>query len=480
MMLGRPLARVGAVFAFCCCLAACGGDSPATAPAAQAGSHGIDAPAEPVAGASVGRAADAGPGSGSGQASGHSEVLESGAPSRRYALVFGNGAYRHGDALASPPRDAALVARALETRGYRVLLARDRDLAGMREDLRAFDAMSKGADLRVLYFAGHGFEFDSANYLMPVDLPASVTDLDRDDVRTNALRLDQVVDGMEREGGPLVVIVDACRVVPARGAARARALAAERPPQGTILAFATGPGQVAMDSLRNYGIAEDDSPYSWFLADILSDPATTTWDQAFRSVYGIVSNQTRGEQKPWMNAMVTRFPEIGPAAAPAQGREDTGASLAGILGVAVSPERRAAARYWAREAEAVQRLARDAASDATLQRRARQGDAQAAMALAAREWIRPGHEAQVVRLLEPVARQGNALAQVDLGTQLYAIRGEDSRGRSARYWWRLASDQGIGEARFKLAALDGGADAESRQELLQGMAEMVQGSQGSE
>ena len=64
MMLGRPLARVGAVFAFCCCLAACGGDSPATAPAAQAGSHGIDAPAEPVAGASVGRAADAGPGSG--------------------------------------------------------------------------------------------------------------------------------------------------------------------------------------------------------------------------------------------------------------------------------------------------------------------------------------------------------------------------------------------------------------------------------
>lgn len=395
--------------------------------------------------------------------------------SHRYALVFGNGAYRHGDALGAPPRDAALMARALGARGYHVLLARDRDLAGMQEDLHAFEAMSKDAELRVLYFAGHGFEFDSANYLMPVDLPANIADLDRGEVRANALRLDQVTASLERGAGPLVVIVDACRVVPARGAAPARPLADEQAPEGTILAFATAPGQVAMDSLRNYGVDEDDSPYTWFLADVLSDPATTTWDQAFRAAYSIVSHQTRGEQQPWMNARVNRFPEIGGMAGSAPAPASASSRLPGLSAIAVSPERRAAARYWAREAEAVRRLARDAVSDVALQRRAGQGDAQAAMALAARWWDVPQREAQVTRLLESAARSGDALAQSDLGTHLYAIRGEDSEGRSARYWWRLASAQGIGEARSKLAILDGNGDADSARELMQGMAEMMQG-----
>jgi len=406
--------------------------------------------------------------------SGKSTLLPS-SGSRRYALVFGNGAYRHGDALRAPPRDAALMARALGVRGYHVLLARDRDLAGMQEDLHAFEAMSKDADLRVLYFAGHGFEFDSANYLMPVDLPANIADLDRGEVRTNALRLDQVTASLERGAGPLVVIVDACRVVPARGAASVRSLAKEQATEGTILAFATAPGQVAMDNLRNYGVDEDDSPYTWFLADILSDPATTTWDQAFRAAYSIVSNQTRGEQQPWMNARVNRFPEIGDMPGSASTPASASSRLPGLSGIAVSPERRAAARYWAREAEAVRRLARDAVSDAALQRRAGQGDAQAAMALAARWWEAPQHAAQVTRLLESASRNGNALAQSDLGTHLYAIRGEDSEGRSARYWWQLASAQGVGEARAKLAMLDDGGDIDSARELMQGMAEMMQG-----
>lgn len=394
--------------------------------------------------------------------------------SRRYALVFGNGAYRHGDALGSPARDAALMARVLGARGYHVLLSRDRDLAGMQEDLRAFEAMSKDAELRVLYFAGHGFEFDSANYLMPVDLPANVADLDRADVRTNALRLDQVTASLEQAPGPLVVIIDACRVLPARGAGAARPLARESAPEGTILAFATSPGQVAMDSLRPYGVDADDSPYTWFLADVLADPATTTWDQALLGAYSIVSHQTRGEQRPWMNARVDRFPEIGAIATVAAAGKGQSPQLAALFG-ASSAQRRAAAAYWAREAESVQRLARSADSDASLLRRARQADPQAAMALAARWWDEPRRQRDVLRLLEPLARGGDALAQCDLGTFLHATRGEDSEGHSARYWWQLASAQGVGEARAKLAIADNGGDADSVREVMQGMAEFLRG-----
>ena len=378
------------------------------------------------------------------------EQLSAGPDSRRYALVFGNGAYRHGDALAAPARDAALIAAALRARGYHVLVGIDRDLAGMREDIAAFEAMSRDAELRLLYFAGHGFEFDHANYLMPVDLPAGIGSLGEHDVRTNALRLDQLVWELEQDVPVLVAIIDACRVPPARGAADQPALAAQVPPEGGILAYATAPGRVAMDSLRAYGVDEEHSPYSYYLASALASPEVENWDQAFLVAYNIVNDRTRGAQQPWLNARVNRFPAVGPLQAAAAA--DTG----GLSGFAVSPERAAAGRYWADEALAARRLADDHThTDARLQARAGEGDARAALALATRWSGQPGRKHDAIDLLSPLAAQGNAAAQLDLGTLLYALAAEDRDGRNARYWWVQASAQGVGEARAKLAIIDG-------------------------
>ena len=397
---------------------------------------------------------------------GTSERLPAPVESRRYALVFGNGAYRHGDALPAPPRDAALMARALQSRGYHVLLGIDRDLAGMREDIASFEAMSRDAGLRLFYFAGHGFEFDSANYLMPVDLPVNIAELDRQAVRRNALRLDQVTWRLGQDVPLLVAVVDACRVLPARGTTSAFSFVAEEPPEGSIIAFATAPGKVAMDSLRAYGVDEDHSPYSYYLANALLSPEVRTWDQAFLAASAIVDNQTRGQQQPWMNARVNRFPAIGQAATAAA------ATPANMLGISVSPERRAAGRYWAGEALAAQRLAADGSRpDDVLRRQSREGDARATIALATRLDRDGAPVAQVAALLEPLAEAGNAVAQVDLGTVLYAARASDSEGRTARHWWTLASAQGIGEARAKLAILDGNGSVQALREFMQGVAE---------
>lgn len=141
------------------------------------------------------------------------------ANSRHYALVLGNSQYRHGDALPAASKDAALMASALRGRGYHVLLARDRTLAQMREDIDAFSDLSARADVRVIYFAGHGFEFGHDNYLMPVDLPSAIHDLDETLIRQSALRLQDVAWPLEQEQGVLIAIVDACRIGPSRGAA---------------------------------------------------------------------------------------------------------------------------------------------------------------------------------------------------------------------------------------------------------------------
>src|SRR5690606_15482334 len=102
----------------------------------------------------------------------------------------------------------------------------------------------------------------------------------------------------------------------------------------TILAYATAPGQVAMDSLRAYGIDQDHSPYTWFLAGALAGDDAETWGQALLATSAIVANRTRGEQQPWMNAKGDRFPAIG-ALVPAR----TATGPASLPGLEVSPDR---------------------------------------------------------------------------------------------------------------------------------------------
>jgi uncharacterized caspase-like protein len=393
---------------------------------------------------------------------------------RLFALVFGNSAYRHGDALSAPANDAALMARALRSRGYHVLLGVDRDFEGMQQDIQAFEELSQGAQTRVLYFAGHGFEFDNANYLLPVDSPANVADLSRLDVRVNALRLDSLAQELEQGADTLIAIIDACRVLPSRGAADGLTMGAEDAPEGTIIAYATSPGQVAIDSLRSYGVAEDHSPYTYYLANALLSKEAETWDQAFLSTRSIVIQQTGGEQEPWMNAQVSAFPRIGEDLRVASPGKSTGFS---VMDWGVSPSRSAAGEYWARETLAAARMERDGnRTDADLMALAKKGDSRAAVALSARWWNDPDREKELIRLLEPAAVRGHAMAQTDLGSHLWRARAKDSQGRSAHYWWQLASAQGVGEARSKLAMSDP-SRPESPEEFAHGLGEMRGGFQ---
>src|SRR5690606_8980749 len=140
-------------------------------------------------------------------------------------------------------------------------------------------------------------------------------------------------------------------------------------------------------------------------------------------------------------------------------------------GFTISSERKAAGRYWADEALAARRLADDRThTDARLHARAGEGDARAALALATRWSEQPGLEHDAIDVLWPLAVEGNAVAQLDLGTLLYALAAEDRDGRSARYWWAQASAQGIGEAKAKLAIIDGDP-GRALEEFVDGMKE---------
>ena len=215
----------------------------------------------------------------------------------RVALVVGNSAYAEIGTLPNPGNDAADVASALGRLGFEVETVRDADRAGMNAALRGFTRRSVGADVALVFYAGHGLEMDGLNYLVPVDAR-----LERDtDVRFEAVALDDVLASVE--GAALrVVILDACRNNPlarsmqltsaSRSVSRGSfgelnedLLGAE-----TLVAYAAAAGTTAADGTgRN-------SPYTAALLSFLEQPLELS--ALFRRVRGQVLDATSGAQRP--------------------------------------------------------------------------------------------------------------------------------------------------------------------------------------
>ena len=101
-------------------------------------------------------------------------VLSSGLPgaaqaAERVALVIGNAAYEHTDALRNPGNDAVAMAGALRGLDFEVVMGTDLDFDGFYDKLDEFDEASRGADVTLFFYAGHGLQVQDRNWLAPVD-----------------------------------------------------------------------------------------------------------------------------------------------------------------------------------------------------------------------------------------------------------------------------------------------------------------------
>ena len=215
----------------------------------------------------------------------------------RVALVVGNSTYAHIGRLPNPDNDARDMSAALQRLGFEVTTELDTDRAELTEALRAFTRRSAGADVSLVFYAGHGIEMDGANYLVPVDAR-----LERDvDVRFETLTLDDLM--VSTAGASLrLVILDACRNNPlARSMQRT---AASRSVSGgsfadlnedllgdeTLVAYAAAAGTTAADGRgRN-------SPYTAALLSHLETPLEI--GLLFRRVRAQVLTATNGAQRP--------------------------------------------------------------------------------------------------------------------------------------------------------------------------------------
>ncbi|MDD9913812.1 MAG: caspase family protein, partial [Rhodospirillaceae bacterium] len=177
---------------------------------------------------------------------------------QRITLVVGNGAYTNVGALPNPPNDARLIANTLRSLSFDVIEHIDVDQKTLKRAVSEFgdklEAAGKDA-VGLFYYAGHGVQVRDENFLIPVN-----ADIEREkDVDIESVSVNAVLDNMAFAGNRLnIVILDARRNNPYKAGFRsaARGLAKMQATKGTLVAYATAPGDVAADGTgRN-------SPYS--------------------------------------------------------------------------------------------------------------------------------------------------------------------------------------------------------------------------
>ena len=218
----------------------------------------------------------------------------------RLALVIGNANYVKLGKLSNPGRDARLMAEKLQQLGFDVTEVADRDLKSMTADVEDFarKVKARGPEtVSVLYYAGHGLENDSINYLVPVSADIKK----RADVAGQSLSVKRVADRLSAAGNQLnVLIVDACRDNPfPPGVAPSTGLVPMGAVYGVFIASSTGAGKIAYDGDDGH------SPYTRALAEAIVTPGEKLED-VFKSVRRQVRLATGEQQIPWESTSLER------------------------------------------------------------------------------------------------------------------------------------------------------------------------------
>ena len=214
----------------------------------------------------------------------------------RVALVVGNSSYEFVPTLDNPINDARLMAETLQGLGFMLVgggAQLNLDKAGFDKAVQDFGTKLQGADVGLFYYAGHGVQVRGANYLVPINAnPTREADVD-----FQMLDASLVLRQMEGSGTRLnLVILDACRNNPFGGRglrASGGGLAQMQAPEGTLISYATQPGNVAQDG------ADGNSPYTKALAAAIQTPGLDIF-QTFNAVGLQVKRATGGSQQPWV------------------------------------------------------------------------------------------------------------------------------------------------------------------------------------
>jgi len=255
--------------------------------------------------------------------SGQASLMRTGSYSTRVALVMGFGDYRKAfvgkfefDSLRNPVNDAKDMAKTLRNLGFDVILKLNlKTKAAMKKAVLEFRLrLPKTGAVGLFYFSGHGFQYQNANYLVPVRaaMPSDI------DIESEVLETDYVLRHLEKANrqGVNIVILDACRdSIPSdffddrenkdlfAGDLKA-GFTNMQAPVGSLIAYATAPNTTSWGGLPT----ERNSVYTKHLLKALQNKPDVNITRLLMRVRKGVIEETRAfevQQVPWDSVSLT-------------------------------------------------------------------------------------------------------------------------------------------------------------------------------
>ena len=184
---------------------------------------------------------------------------------KRVALVIGNNDYQKPfSTLNNTINDAKAMKNILETRGFKVIYKTNVTKRSFKESLEQFYQELGKNGMGLLYYSGHGLEYNGQNYLIPIDSDIKA----KSDTEYEAIALNKVTARMQSENDKLnIVILDACRNDPFAKAMGVGGLAEPEKPVGLFISYATKAGGVSSD-----GRLGENGLFTKYLVQYMKEP----------------------------------------------------------------------------------------------------------------------------------------------------------------------------------------------------------------
>jgi len=211
----------------------------------------------------------------------------------RLALIIGNANYVNAGVLRNPVNDAKSIENILKILGFDVLAYLNTSQTEMKKAIDNFGEKLKDYDIGLFFYAGHGIQVKGHNYLIPVDAKLK----SENDVEYDCVDAGRVLAKMEDSDNKTnIIILDACRNNPFERSwtrsTQGQGLAFMNAPSGSLIAYATQPGNTSSDGSRRNGL------YTSALLKHIKTKNITILEM-FQKGRSTVMRQTGKNQIPW-------------------------------------------------------------------------------------------------------------------------------------------------------------------------------------
>jgi uncharacterized protein (TIGR02145 family) len=210
---------------------------------------------------------------------------------KKIALVIGAQNYSSLPLLHNSLSDATAMTKALGSKGFEVNAIYDpKTKQEMKDGITWYFNKMKGLTnaVGIIFYAGHGMQYEGDNYIIPT--AASLEN--PGDLDDNCVKMNSVMTVLKASNKSLnILLLDACRSLPSFTRGSDVGLTKMEAPQGSIIVFATQPGQVASDGTGTNGL------FTAQFLKAMNEPGLNI-DGVFRKVKQAVFEESKSKQLP--------------------------------------------------------------------------------------------------------------------------------------------------------------------------------------